>query len=104
MTKVFNKTSLRERRKLLRHSMPDAEMIVWSRLHRRQMQGFKFRRQYSIGSYVVDFYCPELKLAIEIDGDSHFRSGADEYDKARQEEIEQYSIRFLRFMNTRGLP
>ncbi len=100
MTKVFNKASLRERRKALRHLMPDAEVIMWSRLNRRQMQGHKFRRQYSVGSYVLDFYCPELKLAIEIDGDTHFRNGANEYDKERQEEIEQYGIKFLRFMNT----
>lgn len=100
MTKVFNKTSLRDRRKELRHTMPDAEIIMWSRLNRRQMLGHKFRRQYSVGSYVLDFYCPELKLAIEIDGDTHFRNGADEYDKVRQEEIEQYGIKFLRFMNT----
>jgi len=100
MTTVFNKTLLRERRRALRRSMPNAEIILWSRLNRRQVAGCKFRRQFSIGTYIVDFYCPELKIAIEIDGESHFIDGADKYDKKRQAEIEKYGIHFLRFMNT----
>jgi very-short-patch-repair endonuclease len=64
------------------------------------MHGYKFRRQYGIDQYVLDFYCPHLKLAIEIDGDSHFVAGAEEYDQARQEHIEAYGIQFLRFTNS----
>jgi very-short-patch-repair endonuclease len=63
------------------------------------MKGFKFRRQYSVNQYVVDFYCPELKLAIEIDGDSHFNDISEKYDKERQKSIESFGIRFLRFTN-----
>jgi very-short-patch-repair endonuclease len=63
------------------------------------MNGFKFRRQYSIDQYIIDFYCPRLKLAIEVDGDSHFEPGAEEYDKIRQAHIETFGIRFLRFTN-----
>ena len=63
------------------------------------MLGYKFRRQYGVDQYVLDFYCPRLKLAIEVDGESHFMPGAEEQDKARQEYIEAYGIRFLRFMN-----
>ncbi|MFH1335220.1 MAG: endonuclease domain-containing protein [Candidatus Zixiibacteriota bacterium] len=73
---------------------------MWSRLQRKQVWGYKFRRQFSVGSYVVDFYCPELKLAIEIDGASHFKEGAEDYDHNRQESIEQLGISFLRFTNS----
>ena len=63
------------------------------------MSGYKFRRQHSVDQYVLDFYCPELKLVIEIDGDSHFMPGAQEQDKTRQKHIEAFGIRFLRFTN-----
>jgi len=59
------------------------------------MHGERFLRQYSVDQYVLDFYCPKLKLAIEIDGDSHFIPGAEEQDKARQDYIEAFGIRFL---------
>lgn len=72
---------------------------MWKYLSRKQMHGYKFRRQYGVDNYVVDFYCPELKLAIEIDGDSHFRSGAEQRDKMRQEHLESFGIRFIRLTN-----
>ncbi|MDP2167614.1 MAG: endonuclease domain-containing protein [Thermodesulfovibrionales bacterium] len=99
MTKAFNKTSEKLKRKLLRSSMPKAEVILWSKLKGKGLQGNKFRRQYSIEQFVIDFYSPKLKLAIELDGDSHFVEGADEYDRERQTIIEAYGIRFLRFTN-----
>jgi len=63
------------------------------------MHGERFLRQYSVDQYILDFYCPNLKLAIEVDGDSHYISGAQIQDKARQEYIEAFGIRFLRFVN-----
>jgi very-short-patch-repair endonuclease len=60
----------------------------------------KFRRQYSVGAFVIDFYCPELKLAIEVDGDSHFQQGAEKRDADRETFIKQYGIKFLRFTNS----
>jgi very-short-patch-repair endonuclease len=80
--------------------MPKAEVLLWVRLKGRQVLGCKFRRQYSVGPYVIDFYCPALKLAIELDGDSHFRAGANAYDAERQVFIESFGIRVLRFLNT----
>ena len=69
-------------------------------MRKRQVKGFRFLRQYSVDQYVIDFYCQELKLAIELDGDSHFESEeATEYDKIRQQYIEQFGISFLRFKN-----
>lgn len=79
--------------------MPWAEAILWSKLQKRQVLGFKFRRQYSVGPYVLDFYCPDAKLALEIGGDSHFQENAAEQDGKRQAAIEQLGIRFLRFSN-----
>ena len=99
MTRVFNRRSEKEKRHRLRKNMTEAEILVWSKLCAKQMQGYKFRRQYSVGVHVVDFYCPSLKLAIEIDGDTHFQAGAGEYDRTRQEFIERLGIRFLRFTN-----
>ena len=52
--------------------MPLAEIILWERLKNRQLEGYKFRRQYNVQDFVIDFYCPELKLAVEIDGESHY--------------------------------
>jgi len=83
---------------MLRKNMPSAEIILWSRLRCKQILGHKFRRQFSVGPYVIDFYCPALKLAIEVDGESHTRS-RQEYDTNRQQDIESYGVRFLRFTN-----
>lgn len=99
MTELFNKSNLRKKRRLLRQNSTKAENILWSRLRAKRFFDIKFRRQYSVGGFVVDFYCPKLKLAIEIDGDSHIGDEAEEYDRARQKYIESAGIRFLRFTN-----
>jgi len=77
--------------------MTRAERTLWFSLRGRQVGGYKFRRQHGIGKYVVDFYCPELKLAIEADGDSHLSEEAKAYDARRQQWIEQLGVKFLRF-------
>ena len=99
MTELYNQTSQREKRRSLRNDMPPAEKIVWTVLKGRQIEGCKFRRQYSIDVFVVDFYAPELKLAIEIDGDSHFHDGAQVYDAQREEFLKSKGTYFLRFTN-----
>ena len=63
------------------------------------MDGYKFRRQYSVGKFVIDFYCARSKLAIEVDGDSHFSEVSEVFDKERQDFIESFGILFLRFTN-----
>jgi len=99
MTKVFNKTAQKDTRRELRKNMPIAEILLWAKLRGKGLLGCKFRRQYSVGNYVVDFYCPSLKLAVEVDGESHYVSGAAEYDRLRQSAIEKYGIHFLRVTN-----
>ena len=79
--------------------MPKAEQILWQYLKGKQLSGYKFRRQYSVGAFIVDFYCIEAKLAIELDGDSHFEEGVAGYDQKRQRFIENLGIRVLRFTN-----
>lgn len=99
MTKIYNKSSEKEKRRTLRLNMPKSEILLWAKIRGRQVKGYKFRRQYSVGRYVIDFYCPGAKLAIEVDGDSHFQEGAEKYDKERQQYMESCGIRFLRFTN-----
>jgi very-short-patch-repair endonuclease len=97
MTKLFNKTSEKLKRRELRSNMTKAEAIVWQMLRCKQLENCKFRNQYSLDR--LDFYSPELKLAIEIDGESHFQEGVAQYDKERQIFIESAGIQFLRFTN-----
>ena len=86
-------------RQRLRKNMPLAEKLLWTKIKDRQLSGYKFRRQYSIGNYVLDFYCPELKLSIEVDGETHYVEGADTYDRERQAFMESFGITVLRFTN-----
>ena len=79
--------------------MPQPEIILWSKLRSRQLGGFKFKLQFSVGNYILDFYCPSARLAIELDGDSHFRKGAKEKDQLRDECLGKLNIKVLRFTN-----
>lgn len=100
MTELYNKTSEKYKRQSLRNNMPPAEKALWEKLRRRQLEDCKFRRQYSIGAFVVDFYSPELKLAIEVDGESHFIDGAQAYDQERDAFLTNKGTRIMRFTNT----
>ena len=80
---------------MLRKNMTLAEILLWSKLKNKQMCGLDFHRQKPIDEFVVDFLCPKLLLAIEIDGDSH--DGKLEKDSKRQHNIEKFGVRFLRF-------
>lgn len=72
---------------------------MWEHLQSRQLEGRKFRRQHSIGGYVVDFYCPEAKLAIELDGAAHDSARAGAADRVRDEFLGVLGIRVLRYEN-----
>ena len=98
MTKIFNKKSEQEKRRELRKNMTKAEVLLWLGLKNKKL-GVRFLRQFSIKAFVVDFYCPEIKLALEIDGATHITREEIKYDKQRQEYIESLSIKFLRFDN-----
>lgn len=97
--KLFNIKSQKEKRKYLRNNATDAEKKLWVFLRNRQLNENKFRRQHGIGPYIVDFYCPELKLVIEVDGEIHNTKEAKEYDDKRTKYFQLYQISVLRFRN-----
>ncbi len=78
--------------------MTECEIILWSHI-RNNLLGVRFRRQYGIGSYIADFYCPSLKLVIELDGSQHFTEEGLEYDKIREDFMKSLGIKTLRFNN-----
>ena len=82
----------------LRRSATLAEVRLWSRLRRKQLAGFRFRRQHPLGNYIVDFFCPEARLVVEADGGQHGEDNA--HDAARTEWLEKCGYRALRFWNT----
>ena len=79
--------------------MSKTEIGLWMGLQGRQLDGFKFRRQHGIGPYVVDFYCAEARLAIELDGDSHSTPEARQYDASRDKFISKQNVKVVRFTN-----
>ncbi len=83
----------------LRKNMTDAEQRLWQCLRKKQVGGFRFRKQHPIGHFVLDFYCPERKLAIELDGGQHNQSAAIDKDRQRTEWLAQQGIQVLRFWN-----
>ncbi len=99
MTYHYNKKSERTKRKELRNNATEAEKELWRYLKGKQIAGIKFRRQYSVDSYILDFYAPGIKLGIEIDGPTHFTSEGIEYDEERSKYIEGFGIRILRYTN-----
>jgi very-short-patch-repair endonuclease len=100
MPRLFNRKYQKPIRQRLRKDATAAEKLLWSRLKHSQLCGHKFRRQQGIAKFVMDFYCPEHKLAIEIDGATHSTPEEIKYDKERQEYIEKFGVNFLRFTNS----
>ena len=94
-----NRAELKPLRQDLRNHATQAERALWQALKGRRLAGRKFRRQHSIGRYILDFYCPRERLAIEIDGQVHDDPARGEYDSVRQRELEELGIRVLRFSN-----
>ena len=100
MTKHYNKSSEKEKRRTLRKEQTFCEKILWHYLRDRRLLDCKFRRQYSIDQFVIDFYSPEIKFAIELDGSVHDDKDQKIYDAKRQEFIETFGITFLRLTNS----
>ena len=96
---TYNSRSNKNFRKELRNSLTAAEAVLWQNLKGRQLLGKKFRRQIGIGRYIVDFYCPESGLVIELDGDRHFSITIDEYEAERTKYLEEEGLRIIRFEN-----
>ena len=87
------------KRKALRNEGTAPEAVLWTYLQKRQLLGKKFRRQYSIGRYIVDFYCPECSLIVELDGKRHFSMLLEDYEMERTRYLESLGLRMVRFEN-----
>lgn len=88
-------TDLKKLANQLRKNMTFSEVLLWNELKSKKMLGFDFDRQRPINNFIVDFYCKELNLALEIDGDTHFFR--DDSDEERQSILEKLGVHFLRF-------
>jgi very-short-patch-repair endonuclease len=85
------------RRRALRRQSTDAEIALWKLLRSRLFEGFKFRRQHPCGPFIVDFHCPERRLAIELDGGQHWEAEAQAYDERRTAFLRRQQIQVIRF-------
>lgn len=94
---LHNRKSLKKRRQQLRNNCTRAEARLWFYLKESKLKGRKFRRQHSIGPFIVDFYCPEERLIIELDGAIH--EMRQDYDASRTRFLESYGFRVIRFEN-----
>ena len=95
---IYNRKDQKDKRKNLRNNSTVPEKILWQYLKNKKL-GVKFRRQHGIGNYIVDFYCPELKLAIEIDGATHSEAEEVEYDTRRDNFLRIQGVEVRRYTN-----
>ncbi|MDP3935284.1 MAG: endonuclease domain-containing protein [Candidatus Giovannonibacteria bacterium] len=99
MKSIYNKKILKEIRRELRRNLTLSEEILWQCLNNKQVEGKKFFRQYSVGPYILDFYCPKVRLAIELDGESHLPKDKKAYDTERTKYLKGNNIKVIRFWN-----
>lgn len=85
--------------KQLRTNLTECERLLWRRLRNRQLSGFKFRRQHPLPPYVLDFYCAELMLVVELDGGQHYDEAGLEKDRLRTDYLQRKGLGVLRFSN-----
>ena len=93
---MLNPKKTRRQRQHLRNNMTKWEARLWQDLKGKKMYGYKIRRQYGVYNYILDFYCPALKLAIEIDGDYHFDRKRIQRDKEKDARLAELNIRVIR--------
>ena len=96
---VHNQKAIEKFRRALRHNLTPAEAVLWKAIQRGKLDGRKFRRQHSAGKYVLDFYCPTERLAVELDGAHHFTLAGNQHDSERTAYLNSLHIRVLRFEN-----
>ncbi|OGX87061.1 endonuclease domain-containing protein [Hymenobacter glacialis] len=99
MDNYHNLPQKKEIRRTLRNTLTPAEATLWKALKGGQLTGRKFRRQHSAGAYILDFYCPEERLAIELDGAGHYTVSGNQHDAARTAYLNTLGIRVIRFEN-----
>src|SRR3990167_9121982 len=97
--KSANLKALKPRRQSLHQNPTTPEIILWNKLKGKQLDNRKFRRQHSIENFILDFYCSEAKIGIEIDGDSHYSQESKLNDEIRTGRIAKHDIKVIRFTN-----
>ncbi len=95
---IFNRPEYRDLRRSLRKNMTTAEQLLWQSLRRDQL-GVRFRRQHGIGRYIVDFYCRQARLVIEVDGLIHQRDAIKANDQEKDDYIKALGLKIVRFTN-----
>src|SRR5688572_28603179 len=96
---IHNHKNLKDLRRQNRKNLTPAEAELWKHLQNGRLDGHKVRRQHSVDNYILDFYCPQEKLGIELDGKVHFTDNAFEADTARTEYLNSLNIKIIRFEN-----
>jgi very-short-patch-repair endonuclease len=99
MTRFDRTPEKTHRARSLRANATKAERKLWRRLKSKQIEGLKFRKQHPIGPYILDFYCPEVKLCIEVDGGQHNESSHIQSDATRTNFLEAHGVTVIRFWN-----
>ena len=99
MTRTYGTTYFKAFSRSLRNNMTKAEVLLWIQLRKKQILGQRVLRQYGIGRYIVDFYIPKIKLAIEVDGATHETEEERRRDAKRQSELESLGVTVVRFTN-----
>jgi very-short-patch-repair endonuclease len=99
MDQINNRIYLKNKRISLRNNLTPAEAKLWKLIQNSKLDGLKFRRQHSLGNYIVDFYCPKYLLVIEVDGQIHFNPVNEEHDIKRTKYINSLGIKVIRFEN-----
>lgn len=99
VNQYYNTKELKETRKFLRSNSTAAEAVLWRSIKNRQLDGRLFRRQFSVGDYVLDFFCPSEKLCVELDGAPHFSEQGFLHDKQRDEFLNSLGIKVIRIEN-----
>ena len=97
---LYYNRNLKNTARTLRKNMTDTEIFLWSKIRRKQLKGFQFYRQKTIGNYIVDFYCPAAKLIIELDGSQHYEEEGLRKDKVRDQYLMGLGFQVKRYPST----
>jgi very-short-patch-repair endonuclease len=96
---LYNDSRYKQRRQKLRNSATESEQRLWFALRKRNLGGYKFQRQYGVGPFIVDFYCPSRRLVVEVDGGQHFEPIQRAYDNERTKFLNSHGICVVRVTN-----
>ncbi len=96
---IYNKITLKKQRQYLRNNSTLAEKLLWEELRKSKLLNIKFRRQYSVNKYILDFFAPEVNLAIELDGEVHLFEENKNRDKIKSDFLKSLGIKTTRFKN-----